>query len=90
MATLYKTDGTKRDVFPAAETFSLDELYALVGGHCVDIIGLGDGRMLVIDDNGKVDNRPLNRAATVLAAIAIAPDDVIVGDALLVGAGEIE
>ena len=91
MATLILTDGTERYVHPAgADGLTLDELYKLLGCSTVETIALRDGRTMILDEDGKATDKPVNVRATRLAYRAgIASDDYVVGDVLVcVGDGE--
>lgn len=80
MATLYLTDGTQEEVCPAdGVKFSLEELQGFVGGW-IELVRLGDGRNMWINEEGKLEGLPLNILATSLACL---PYDIIVGDALV-------
>lgn len=84
MATLLKSDGTKQEIQPKNGTdFKLDELQEYVDGY-IDIIKLGNGEILVINDDGK-ERYPTNKAATKLALehSAIFDWDWIDGDVVL-------
>lgn len=96
MALLLRVDGTRTPVTPAtpAEGFTLDELYAHLGCSTVEVLYLPDGRMLVMDGDGKVTpvpfRKPTNHEATSLARLAgIAPLDYVVGDVLLCDKDEV-
>lgn len=91
MALLLKPDGTQREVQPAGRSFTLEELYALIGCDTVEVIYLPDGRPLVMDEDGKYRKLPVNEEATRLGRIAgIVPWDVIVGTVLVLEPGELE
>jgi hypothetical protein len=82
---LYKTDGTKSKI--KVNTFV--EARAMVCNYdpngLAQVIRLNDGSMLLIDEEGKNKNYPINNKATELAHLneAILPSDYIVGDVLL-------
>ena len=82
MGKLLKTDGTTIEVRPANGTdYTLDELQKLVGGYIEVIPAREKGYILVINEEGKLENLPYNGRATELADIYLW--DYIVGDALL-------
>lgn len=65
----------------------LDPMQEAVGGD-IQLVGLRAASMnLYANENGKLEGRPVNRRATILChtTLAIADDDFIVGDAVLVG-----
>ena len=81
-AKLYKTDGTILEVVPANGTdFQLDELQKMVGGY-IEIIPAGEGKIMVLDDEGKLKGKPVNDAATMIFMQA-GYYDIIAGDALV-------
>lgn len=83
-AELILPSGERREVTPANGTdFTLEEAQALVGGY-VELIRLADGRLLLVNEEGKFEGLERNDAATVLALLAgIASEDCIVGAAVL-------
>lgn len=86
---ILKVDGSQQDYPPAnGKTFTLDELKKAIGGGWIEIIRLPGGRLMVIDEEGKLKNMELNRQATLLLPFFM--KDCIVGDALLCEASMIE
>jgi hypothetical protein len=85
MATLIFEDGSAKDIRPAdlKQGFTLTELYAALGCDVVEAVRLRNGRILVVDENGKLVGRPVNELATMLARGVLQAHDVIVGPALL-------
>lgn len=81
---LYKTDGTKTKV----KVNSFVEARAMVCNYdpngLAEVVRLNDGSMLLIDEEGKLKNYPINKKATEMAHEneVIFPSDFIVGDAL--------
>ena|SRR5256885_2277434 len=67
MATIYRADGTTKEVQPENGTdFNLKEVQAIVGGY-VEVIKLKDKRIMIINEEGKLTNLPRNEEATKLA-----------------------
>lgn len=84
MAYLLHTNCIADTIKPAnGSVFTLEELQSFVGGY-IEIVPIGSTHLLVIDEEGKLKGKPINEAATLHARRngCIAPDDVIVGDAL--------
>lgn len=80
MATIYRTDGTSEEVEPKNGTdFTLDELQAVVDGY-IEIVPSRDGRIIVLNEEGKLRELPVNLAASVLYGNRY---DFIVGDVLV-------
>ena len=81
-AKLYKADGTILEVVPSnGSDFQLDELQAMVGGY-IEIVSAGKGKIMVIDNEGKLKGKPVNDAATMIFMQA-GYYDIIAGDALV-------
>ncbi len=88
MGTVIKVDGQTEEFSPTnGEAFSLAELQGVVGGH-IEVIPLDKGRVMVLNEEGKLDGLPLNPAATLRAYGPIFSGDVIVGDVLIAEPGE--
>lgn len=62
--------------------WTVTELQEIIGTSTIDIVSTIDGRFLVTDDLGKINQRPLNKAATRLYIHG--RSDVIVGAAVVV------
>lgn len=89
MATLLHTDGSQTEVFPTnGSDFNLKECQAVVGGY-IEIINLSDGRIMVIHEEGKLEDLPLNYEATKLFLDDRDGYDEIVGDALVCASHEL-
>jgi hypothetical protein len=84
-ATLFKTDGTIKKI----KTNTFVEARAIVcnfdNDGLAEIVRLPDGKLFLIDEEGKIKNFPTNKIATNIAHLneAIYPHDYIVGDVLL-------
>ena len=90
MAEIITADGTVREVQPAnGKNFTLKELTPIVGGY-IEIIYLNDGRLMIMNEEGKLSRLPDNEVATALARSSISPDDYIVGDVLVCNQHEIK
>ena len=85
MSYLIKTDGTREEVVPKnGKYFELKEMQELVGGW-IQFLQLNDDKLLVINEEGKLEGLPFNEGATVTAILddAIGILDYIAGNALL-------
>lgn len=81
-AKLYKAAGAILEVVPANGTdFQLEELQAMVGGY-IEIVPVLRGKIMVIDEEGKLKGKPINNAATMMFMQA-GFYDTIVGDTLV-------
>jgi hypothetical protein len=65
-AILILTDGTQKEISPANGTnFTLQECYKLIGCDMIEIIRLADGRVMIIDEEGKFkDDFQINYVAS--------------------------
>lgn len=83
-AKLLKANLEVIDVTPENGTdFSLEELQGFVGGF-IEIVPLTGGQIMVINEEGKLNDLPVNALATNALYLARpAFCDVIVGDALI-------
>ena len=80
------SDGALTAVKPRDfKKFTLEELQAFVGGF-IQIVNLAANKLLVVNEEGKLHNLPVNEKATALALScnAIFPTDYIVGDAVVI------
>lgn len=83
MATIYKTDGTSIEVKPKnGKDFSLKEMQEIVDGY-IEILDLNDGRIIVLNEEGKCSGLPYNHMATLMYRKAYNTLDFIVGDVLV-------
>ena len=75
-------DGREEFIEPKNGTdFSLEDLQTIVGGH-IEIVQLGDERIMVVNEEGKIHRLPLNvRATCIVNGEGIA--DTIVGNVLV-------
>ena len=82
-AEILKADGTRTAVEPRnGKTFELVQLQEIVGG-LIEIIHLQDGRLMILNEEGKLKRLALNRIATALARGTILAYDHICGDVLV-------
>ena len=87
MATLIKSTGEEIEVFPKNKTdFQLTELQKIVGGF-IEIVKTKDGKTMVINEEGKVNDLPINQKASELYPYN--EFDFIVGDVLICNENEI-
>lgn len=83
MALLLKADGT---ITPIDEDLTLPAMQRLVGGY-IELVTIGGTRrrreMLIVDEEGRLKGKPLNRLATDLyRGSPPRHTEVIVGDAI--------
>jgi hypothetical protein len=77
-------DGTRRDIAPANGTdYSLRELQAVVGGF-IELVTLDDRWMMVVNEEGMLQDLQLNATASYLA------QRPIVGNVALVRQGSVK
>lgn len=82
-AKIYKADGSIIDVKPNNGTdFSLEELQEIVGGY-IEVVGLMDNEIMVINEEGKLIDLPFNETATQMYQEVDGFYDYIAGDVLV-------
>ena len=88
MATLIKSNGEEINVLPKNKTdFQLTELQTFVGG-LIEIVKTNDGRTMVINEEGKINDLPINQKASELYQYN--EFDFIAGDVLICNSNEID
>lgn len=76
-------NGDTKNVNPKNGTdFSLEELQGFVGGH-IEIVRLGHGEIMVVNEEGKLQNLPVNETATIFYRFKRGINDNIVGTVLV-------
>lgn len=84
MATLIQTNGKRRMVQPANGTdFSLEEVYRLLNIERVEMVYLADGRIMLLDEEGKLTGAAFNQSASLLYGRGRIAYDTIAGDVLV-------
>lgn len=90
MATLFKTNGETILVVPENQKkFTLEELQKYVGGY-IEILTISDNNFMVINEEGKLEQLPLNDKATEIYIKHFGFNDIIVGDVLIVSNDDID
>jgi len=79
MATLLKSDGSKQE---GVNVSTLKSMQDMVGGY-IEFIYLPTGQMLIVDEEGRLKNYPLNKQASELCG------QLIVGDVILADYSEV-
>ena len=89
-AKIIYTDKEAEDYTPKnGKTFGLTEMQEIVGGY-VEPIRLNDGRMIIVDEDGKSKNKAVNIPATNILRRDHYTTDYIVGTAIVCDADMIE
>lgn len=89
-AKIIYTDKEAEDYTPKnGKTFELDEMQGIVGGY-IEIINLKDGRMMIVDEEGKSNNKEVNILATNILRHDRYTTDYIVGTAIVCDADMIK
>ena len=89
-AKIIYTDKEDEDYTPNnGKTFELDELQGIVDGN-FEIVRLRDGRMIIVDEEGKSKNKAVNIPATNILRRDHYTTDYIVGTAIVCDADMIE
>ena len=90
MAIVIKTDGTKDALQPKNnKVFTLEELKSVVGGY-IEIVQLTKDYLMVINEEGKLLDLPINVVATRVYRKSRNTEDFIVGDVLICSNKEID
>lgn len=85
MAKIIKADGSMVEIQPRnGRYFKLRELQKIVDGH-IEILTLNGNEIMVVNEEGKIHDLPLNLQATELFGL-----DVIVGDVLVCNYNEVK
>jgi len=88
MATLIKSNGEEINVIPNnKKDFQLDELQKYVGGF-IEVVRTKDNKIMVINEEGKVNDLPINQKASELYQYN--EFDFIAGDVLICQSNEIK
>jgi hypothetical protein len=85
MATIVKVDGSEE---PLSDC-TLASLQKVVGGY-IEIVQTNDGRLVVLDEEGKLKGKPVNAKATELTRGIVDVFDLIVGDVVVASHSEID
>lgn len=89
-AKIIYTDKEAEDYTPKnGNTFGLTEMQEIIGGY-VEPIRLNDGRMIIVDEDGKSKNKAVNIPATNILRRDHYTTDYIVGTAIVCDADMIE
>jgi len=84
MATLYSVDGRVKEIRPSnGVNWSLEELQTLVGGY-IEVVLTVDNRFMVINEQGKVMNPPLEANFPATRLYLHGRRDYIAGPAVVV------
>jgi hypothetical protein len=83
MATLIHPSGKIEAIMPTnGNAFTANELHTLVDGY-LECLALPDGRLMWLDEEGKLKGKLPNLVATFMALEVLQHGDVIVGDAVI-------
>ena len=79
---IIRVDGSRLPYPPGnGRHYTLEEMKKAIGGGLIEIVHTKDGRLMVIDEEGKLKGFPVNQVATALYRYG--DQDPIVGDALV-------
>ena len=82
MNEIIRVDGTREEYLPAnGRHYTLEEMQKAIGGGWIEIVHTMDGRLMVIDEEGKLKGFPVNPVASALYVYG--DQDPIVGDVLV-------
>ncbi len=86
LSYLIKPDGTVRELISSPEigSFSLEQLYAEIGCNMIEVLNMADGRIMIIDEEGKFKQEAQeNKHATQLMRLRLHEYDFIVGNIIV-------
>ena len=88
MATLLKPITSYRSEFVEIQpkngtNFKLEELYKHLECEIIEVLHFGDNTLLIIDEEGKLNDKTLNSAATHFFRKEMKTNDFIVGNAII-------
>lgn len=90
MAKIYKTNGEVLDIEPKnGKDFKLKELQEIVGGY-IEIAQLKNNDIMVINEEGKLNDLPYNEKATQIYQSQVYFRDFIAGDVLVCKSKEVK
>jgi len=92
MAKLIKTDSSVTDIFPADKEagFTLEEIYGAIGCELFEPLSLSNGKMLLMDEEGRLKGLAVNEQASVIASVDFGYSCVIVGNAIYCDQSELK
>ena len=89
MAELIKHTGETVEIEPEnGSNFKLQELYKILNCKLIEFVATRDGRLIILDEEGKLQNKSINTKATKLYKYG--ERDVIVGDVVICNNKQIE
>jgi hypothetical protein len=83
-------NGTVSEFNPQGEKFTLKELQEGVGGYIEMYLTKDGKRLIILNEEGKIDGLPLNIVATSFFNTATTLEDVLVGNVLIVDANLVD
>lgn len=86
---LLHPDGRVEEYPPTGETYTLEEMQSAVGGY-IEIVRLKHGILMVVNEEGKLQQLPHNEIATGIWQSAGLPRDWIAGPALVCAPQDID
>ena len=83
MATFISVNGKTNEISPKnGSDFSLEEMQEYVGGY-VEVLDLDDDNIMIIDEEGKLKGKEINKLATLKYLDVYGFSDIIVGNAVI-------
>lgn len=90
MAILIKSNQSEESIMPQNGKFSLEELQGFVGGY-IECVSLPDGKLMIMNEEGKLEGLPYNEKATGFGILAgINYNDYVCGDVLICSPNELD
>lgn len=83
-AYLIRPDGTWEQITPDnGKDFRLPQLYKLLACRTIEVIYPSPERIMILDEDGKRNEWPINHTATAMTRHLLAADDLIVGNVII-------
>lgn len=91
MATKFSADGSSEEINVPDGREGLKLCQSLIGGY-VEVLYFTDGTAMLINEEGKINDLPLNRFATVIASVkgGLFEGDYISGNAIFLSRDEVK
>lgn len=81
-AQILKSDGTEEEFIFDGKVPGLEAMQEVVGGY-IQMIHLDDGRVMIMNEEGKLERLPQNDKATAMTRDILSQFDVVVGDVIV-------
>lgn len=80
---IIRTDGKQEAHTLKPNRATIGACAKLIGADTLDVVSLRDGRVMLVDDTGMIDGKPINREATKLYHDVRNTTNTIYGDVII-------